>query len=690
MKVIISEEQYKSLLEYSNNKLIANFNKTGFWGEKGAGCIILSKNTGRVLIPLRSEHVAQKGTWGTWGGAIDENESPIDAVKREVSEEAGYTGDMKIIPLHVFKHNSGFKYYNYLVVVNDEFKPKLNWETKRAHWFYPDELPNPLHFGLDEILSNQTDVNILNSFLDDDINENKNKQITVEAKDYVYGNYKGKIIEASNEDYDAVPFIYFNNKVYVGYNPELGYNYMEDGYEDENGETNYPNFHSDIPGFYEFIYDKPTNLPLKRKDYEYLGRFWFDRNVISFWKYPESPMILKRILSLINDEMIKIYDYSVDFDNYIIDINDNEGNTNNLISVNDYIKGLNATDDELEAIHNLPASEKQKTSQMQNAMFDKYQHIANKLGSMPQAKYNYYKNYAMGDSKNKTIGEKQIIISEEQFNQLSEYMSNDMVSLNRYLSQSEEEKKAYLPQQFPYFFDEFMSNEDPYMDFVKPRNYKYVDVDGNTIDDGEMEGYDLIEWIDKNNHELYDKYADWLYAQIQYNELDVPYSEYPAWAYFDKPSIVKNQWLIHFTNEPDDIALNGFKYGVDDMEKLGLTTHLGEFDKKYGGYNFAYLLKDFNSYGRAGHGSRGGEYKYGKEAVIFRASGIKVYHYGDEEPQVIFYGNTATNIIPVKVGENANWAVYNNKTGRVIVESDDLEKIAYWIEKNYPQYHKTL
>lgn len=283
-----------------------------------------------------------------------------------------------------------------------------------------------------------------------------------------------------------------------------------------------------------------------------------------------------------------------------------------------------------------------------------------------------------------------IIITENQLKRIiKEYITQDVVSLKQYLSQTEEQKKTYLPQEYPYFFDDFMESNGNY-DFKRPKN-EYMDANGDNAFDEELEDYDLIEWIDNNNHELYNEYADYLYDKINNGTLNISDSEYPAWSFFDDiPILVKNQWLIHFTNDSDGIARDGFKYGVDEIDRLGLTTNISDFEKKYGGYNFAYLLSDFNRYGKAGFGSRGGEYKYGKEAVIFRASGIKTYHYGDEEPQIIFYGNTAKNIIPIKSGENNNWAIYNNKTGRIIIESDDLEKIVYWVEQNYQQYYKSL
>lgn len=284
-----------------------------------------------------------------------------------------------------------------------------------------------------------------------------------------------------------------------------------------------------------------------------------------------------------------------------------------------------------------------------------------------------------------------IIITEEQYkNIISEYINNDMVTLMKYFSQTDEEKKKSLPYSYYYFINDFMEDEDQYYDFEIPKISSYTDSDGNDIEE-EMQGYELIEWLQENNVDLYNKYSNWLFEKIKYNELNISPEDYPAWSYYDSnPILIKNQWLIHFTNDAEGIAKNGFKYGVDEIDKLGLTTYLGDFEKKYGGYNFAYLLRDFNSYGKAGIGSRGGKYKYGKEAVIFRASGIKLYHYGDEEPQVIFYGNTAKNIIPITTGENADWAIYNTKTGGKLVEFDDLEKLVRWVETNYPQYSKKL
>jgi 8-oxo-dGTP pyrophosphatase MutT (NUDIX family) len=135
--------------------------QTGFWGRRGAGCVIMAQDTGRFCIAHRSENVEQPGTWGTWGGAIDEGEDPAQAVRRELAEEAGYTGAMRLVPLYVFKHRSGFTYYNFLAIVEQEFQPKIDWETQGWDWVEYGAWPSPLHPGLKAVLSDPHSVEVM-------------------------------------------------------------------------------------------------------------------------------------------------------------------------------------------------------------------------------------------------------------------------------------------------------------------------------------------------------------------------------------------------------------------------------------------------------------------------------------------------------------------------------------------------
>ncbi len=156
-------KSYEFLIENDSEHRDA-LKQTGFWGRQGAGCIFLALDTGRLCIAHRSRAVEQPGTWGTWGGAIDSFESPETAVRREVREESGYNGKLNLVPLYVFSHPSGFKYYNYLAVIQTEFIPQMDWETQGFTWCYLDDLPSPLHQGLVSLLSDAASLKIIKQY----------------------------------------------------------------------------------------------------------------------------------------------------------------------------------------------------------------------------------------------------------------------------------------------------------------------------------------------------------------------------------------------------------------------------------------------------------------------------------------------------------------------------------------------
>ena len=139
--------------------------ETGFWGRAAAGGIILARSTGRFLLAHRAEGTLQPGTWGTWGGACDDDETPLETVRREMHEEAGLNCEMEFHQLYIFRHESGFSYTNFLVVVNDEFEPVLNWETQAHGWFDYNDWPDPLHFGTEMLITDPASIMTLQSQL---------------------------------------------------------------------------------------------------------------------------------------------------------------------------------------------------------------------------------------------------------------------------------------------------------------------------------------------------------------------------------------------------------------------------------------------------------------------------------------------------------------------------------------------
>lgn len=136
--------------------------ETGFWGRAAAGALIVAEQTGRFLIAHRAEGTLQPHTWGTWGGAIDKGETAVETVVRELKEEAEFNKDLKAItPLYVYEHHSGFTYSNFLVTIEEEFSPVLNWEMQEYGWFEYGRWPDPLHFGLNRLLKDEYSLEVL-------------------------------------------------------------------------------------------------------------------------------------------------------------------------------------------------------------------------------------------------------------------------------------------------------------------------------------------------------------------------------------------------------------------------------------------------------------------------------------------------------------------------------------------------
>ena len=124
----------------------------------------------------------------------------------------------------------------------------------------------------------------------------------------------------------------------------------------------------------------------------------------------------------------------------------------------------------------------------------------------------------------------------------------------------------------------------------------------------------------------------------------------PTYLFMDFERDVDNEWLIHGTNDAGSIEANGFTRGVWDLASLGLTTAL--VDKvKTGGFNFAFYATSFHEKEVLA---------YGKEAVVFRASGIEVYHHGDQQRQIIFLGNTATDIHSINYSSGIYYVMIND------------------------------
>lgn len=89
------------------------------------------------------------GSWGLVGGGVEINETPVQALHREIQEEIGPIDYLKLIPLEKFTaETKNFEYHTYLIIIDEEFIPVLNDEHRGYAWTYIDDYPKPLHPGV--------------------------------------------------------------------------------------------------------------------------------------------------------------------------------------------------------------------------------------------------------------------------------------------------------------------------------------------------------------------------------------------------------------------------------------------------------------------------------------------------------------------------------------------------------------
>jgi len=260
---------------------------------------------------------------------------------------------------------------------------------------------------------------------------------------------------------------------------------------------------------------------------------------------------------------------------------------------------------------------------------------------------------------------------------IQEALSNELMYLQRYLTMPSDDMDTNRARSNPWMIEDFVVETD----YELPK-----EIIGH-------ENYEIVEWLEENDKPTMIEYGQYVAKSSVYNDS----SEKELYDMVDYKGFVRDQWLVHFSDDASSIWRNQkFSYGTEysDYARLGLSTHFSSNSKSHGGFNFAYLLSDVNRYAfdynsqpKYGYNSQP---KYGSEAILFAGDGIKIYHYGDDEPQVIFDGKaTRPPLIYIQYGEDG-WEINSNRTSGKIIRFDDIEKIGYWVDNNYAQYHKHL
>ena len=203
-----------------------------------------------------------------------------------------------------------------------------------------------------------------------------------------------------------------------------------------------------------------------------------------------------------------------------------------------------------------------------------------------------------------------------------------------------------------------------------------------TPTNNDAEPYEIgEEWINQASKENIKKFEEWIDNRHP-NSVDESFE--PPSRHFTGNEIIKPQWLVHFTDDAGSIEQSGFQYGHDDYRGLGLTTYKSEKGRKERpGFNFALELGRYANFTAA-------EGNYGKEAVIFWGSGVKTYHSGDQQDQVIFWGPSVNPnmIFPIyKNGEG--WYVEMANGREVNLDDPSFENVSDWVTQNWRMMQQT-
>lgn len=238
-------------------------------------------------------------------------------------------------------------------------------------------------------------------------------------------------------------------------------------------------------------------------------------------------------------------------------------------------------------------------------------------------------------------------------------------------------KKAYSPEN-AYLRDYLKEGFDPYdyqhliKDFIEERgDWEQYEADYEDFENREY--YDIFdEWVERASEEEKKTFRDFVQNRAVGGDYDAP-----AYEHLDYQEYLPATWLVHFTDDAQSIKESGFSFGHWDMQSgLGLTTWKTD-RKKEPGYNFAFELGSKDSI------SASRENKYGEEAVVFWSDGVSTHHHGDQENQIVFWGEKVNkNMIFPITREYDEWVV-SNAYGRDVYKNENFEEAANWITNNY-------
>lgn len=177
------------------------------------------------------------------------------------------------------------------------------------------------------------------------------------------------------------------------------------------------------------------------------------------------------------------------------------------------------------------------------------------------------------------------------------------------------------------------------------------------------------------------QFKTWLNTDFDQSQLP-PELQAPN-TYFTSAALVSpRDWLVHFSNNADDIWYHGFTRGAYD-DDLHLTKVTGT-STDTGPWAFAFYAQSRDASAAAQ------SHKYGNDAVLFQSSAaLEAWHNGDEEKQIIFDRTELRprHLVLLRRLDSENWYVGEESHP---YSQGSFDIAVAWAIANYTQYRHVL
>ena len=197
----------------------------------------------------------------------------------------------------------------------------------------------------------------------------------------------------------------------------------------------------------------------------------------------------------------------------------------------------------------------------------------------------------------------------------------------------------------------------------------------------------LIEYCEINNKKKFiEEYAEYLE-----NKWIGDY-EMPSNYYLEYPEKKEKDWIIYCDNTETIFNIyrnKKFKHGCDDLDEIVLTSNrYGEY------YNIGYTIYDFKDiYDDEKPGCLSITGNKQDSIIMFRNSGVRLWHHGNEKYYMVFKADKNLDIILFEYGESYKeeykwddvWYIESPETGNRLFESISIHKLMDWCESNYDE-----